>query len=246
MPFLDLRSLVSPSVSQVHLEGAWKGLCDRQGQGPGTSRSSCPDPQRPPLGGLLPHLGAQPAFPGGSPPSAPGASQSGWGGWKLLETSRGNTEGRRLRRGAQSARSPPSLGALALPSPLFCPCPTSAGSLSPSLPWSVPLSAKVCVHPLLFSLCSTFSFLFTPGASPLRLALRLLLPHFPLLGLYPLCYCPSVLWVAAWSTSCPPSASGSPGAGCLPPLSILARGCLRRDPSTSGALLPRHPEAGGS
>lgn len=96
------------------------------------------------------------------------------------------------------------LGAPALPSPLLCPCPTSAGSLSPSLPRSVPLSAKVCVHPPLFCLCSTFSFLFTPGASPLRLTLCLLLPHFPLLGLYPLCYCPSVLWVAAWSTSCLP------------------------------------------
>lgn len=33
MTFLDPRSPVSPAVSQVHPEGAWEGLCDRQGSG---------------------------------------------------------------------------------------------------------------------------------------------------------------------------------------------------------------------
>lgn len=178
MPFLDPRSPVSPAVSQVHLEGAWKGLCDRQGQGPGTSRSSRPDSQRPPLGGLLPHPGAQPTFPGGSPPSAPGASQSRWGGWKLLEASRGkhggeaSPEGRTVcpeppLPGAQSAslRAEPGSGLRRCPPRCSVPALLLWG-LSPPLFLGLSLSQQRCVSILCYFVSVVPSFSLHLGPPP--------------------------------------------------------------------------------
>lgn len=190
----------------------------------------------------------------GSPPSAPGASQSGWGGWKLLKASRGkhggeaSPEGRTVcpehPPGAQSAslRAEPGSGLQRCPPRCSAPALLLRG-LSPPLFLGLSLSQQRCV--------SILPYFVSVVPSPFSLHLG---P--PPCGSLSASCCPiSLSWVSILCVTALPSSGWQLGPRPVfqvPRSRVLASsghprpGTPSQGPQHEWCSSPRHPKAGGS